>query len=83
MIFSRLNSHFASERGHGNLNEVFRVVGVHVELLADFFQPLNGDFQPGLVAVDDSDWVDPFVDELLGLLQKRTGKYCEREHIAC
>ena len=71
------NSHLAAERSHGNLHEVFRVVGVDVELLADFFQPLYRHLETGLVTIDDSDWVDSFVNQFLRLFQKRTGKYCK------
>lgn len=74
-----VSSHFRAECGHGRLNERLRVAGVHGKAVADLIQALNGDARGLVVAIGDADGVDPSVQELLGLLQERAGKNCEKQ----
>lgn len=65
-----MNSHFRAERSHGCLNEWLCVAGVHGEAVTDLIQVFNGDACSLIVAISDTDGVDPSVQELLGLLEE-------------
>lgn len=69
-----VSSHFRAECGHGCLNEWVCVVDIHWEAVTDLIQVFDGDACSLVVAVSDADRVDPSVQELLGLLEKSSGK---------
>lgn len=69
-----MSSHFRAECSHSCLNEWLRVAGVHGEAITDLIQVFNGNACSLVIAISDANGMKPSVQELLGLLEKSSGK---------
>jgi hypothetical protein len=63
-------AHFAAERGHGGLEEVFGVVLGELDAVGDLVELLHGDAAGTVETVRDADGVDTSVEERLALLEE-------------